>query len=413
VPDWNATCTTEAQAGTPFQVGTNCRLIDIDGYPRQYIVSLPGSAAQTTAAGTSVPLVVMLHGTGGDGGQFSKISGWAEKAEANGFVAVFPTGLLYRVTQNGEPPVRKTKWNSFGLKGIIDPSVKPSGYPAAAPWPADDVSFIRQLVADVRAQVPIDPNRIFISGFSNGGQMCLRLAVEASDLFAAAGCSAGDLEPDHPTTPPNPNIPVTLSFGTRDELLLSAIHETDPSVSEIPLDPNQIMSVHVISAIVGFILSDVSLNLTPRVDTTTATSTKLHWETPTAGNHDGNSFDFMVLKDVDHEYPNGQNNPQGFVMADLFWEFFSAHPKDSKAPRTTINKAPDGHTDSRTVTYKFSSDDKDATFECKLDNSKYKDCKSPKKYRVKPGKHTFSVRAIDSSGNVDPSPAKDKFHVIG
>ena len=33
--------------------------------------------------------------------------------------------------------------------------------------------------------------------------------------------------------------------------------------------------------------------------------------------------------------------------------------------------------------------------------------------RLKKGKHKFQVRAIDAAGNVDPSPAKDKFKVVG
>ena len=32
---------------------------------------------------------------------------------------------------------------------------------------------------------------------------------------------------------------------------------------------------------------------------------------------------------------------------------------------------------------------------------------------LKPGKHKFKVRAIDAAGNIDPSPAKDKFKVVG
>jgi polyhydroxybutyrate depolymerase len=411
--DFNATCTTEAQAGTPFQVGTNCRSIDIDGFPRQYVVSMPTSTSQITGGGTAVPLVVMLHGTGGDGGQFSKISGWAEKAEAQGFVAAFPFGLVYRVTEDGEDPRRKTKWNDFTLPDIMDPSFKPDGYPAAAPWPANDVSFLRQLVADVSTQVPIDPNRVFISGFSNGGQMCLRLAVEASDLFAAAGCSAGNLGAGHVTTPPNTNMPVMVSLGTRDERALASIQASDPSISEIPLDPAQMLSIPTMSTWLSTVAAAVHLDFADRVDTLDATSTRMHWETPTGGNDDGNIFDFLLLDEVRHEYPNGKNNTNGFVMADLFWDFFSAHPMDTKAPKTQLKKTPDGRTDSRVVTFKFKSDDPSATFECKLDNAKYKHCKSPKRYHVKVGKHTFSVRAIDGHGNVDSSPSKDKFRVIG
>ena len=48
------------------------------------------------------------------------------------------------------------------------------------------------------------------------------------------------------------------------------------------------------------------------------------------------------------------------------------------------------------------------TFECKLDNSAWSTCTSPKTYtdeELSSGPHTFYVRAVDEAGNVDQSPA--------
>ena len=59
----------------------------------------------------------------------------------------------------------------------------------------------------------------------------------------------------------------------------------------------------------------------------------------------------------------------------------------------------------------FSSDVAGATFECKLDKAPYKPCRSPKSFKVKPGKHKFSVRAV-APGGTDTSPATTKFKVI-
>src|SRR4051812_31750531 len=140
-------CDATAGAGAPYVTGTNCRTLDVDGYPREYIVYVSPSSASKMAAGEQVPLVLMLHGTSGDGAKFFKISGWREKADAEGFVAAFPSSLTYRVLEPGEPPVTTTKWNSFDLASYIDPAVKPDGYPSSAPWPADDVSFLRGLAA--------------------------------------------------------------------------------------------------------------------------------------------------------------------------------------------------------------------------------------------------------------------------
>jgi len=65
------------------------------------------------------------------------------------------------------------------------------------------------------------------------------------------------------------------------------------------------------------------------------------------------------------------------------------------------------------ATYKFTSTEAGSSFECKLDRKNYKPCSSPRTLkRLKPAKHKFKVRAIDAAGNVDPTPAKDKFRVI-
>ncbi len=51
------------------------------------------------------------------------------------------------------------------------------------------------------------------------------------------------------------------------------------------------------------------------------------------------------------------------------------------------------------------------SFECKLDKGRFKPCSSPRKLKLKKGKHKFQVRAIDSTGRVDNSPAKAKIKI--
>ena len=81
----------------------------------------------------SRPVVFMYHGSGGDGEQFLRISGWREQADATGLVAVFPTGVRYRDLDTGR---LATKWNDGHLDQEVDLSQQPPGYPADAPWPA-------------------------------------------------------------------------------------------------------------------------------------------------------------------------------------------------------------------------------------------------------------------------------------
>lgn len=88
--------------------------------------------------------------------------------------------------------------------------------------------------------------------------------------------------------------------------------------------------------------------------------------------------------------------------------------KDTTPPQTTIRKGPKAKTHSTTAKFKFSSSEAKSKFECKLDRKRFKRCRSPKQYKgLKPGKHVFKVRAIDKAGNVDPTPAKKKFKVLG
>jgi len=52
------------------------------------------------------------------------------------------------------------------------------------------------------------------------------------------------------------------------------------------------------------------------------------------------------------------------------------------------------------------------SFKCRLDRGKFRKCASPKTYKhLRPGRHKVKVEAIDSEGNVDPSPAKKSFSV--
>jgi hypothetical protein len=86
----------------------------------------------------------------------------------------------------------------------------------------------------------------------------------------------------------------------------------------------------------------------------------------------------------------------------------------SGTPDTTIKKRPKNRSGDDSPTFKFKSTETGSTFKCKLDHKKFKKCKSPKTYHgLDLGKHSFKVEAIDSAGNVDSTPAKDKFKIFG
>lgn len=78
---------------------------------------------------------------------------------------------------------------------------------------------------------------------------------------------------------------------------------------------------------------------------------------------------------------------------------------DTSAPDTTITDGPSGTTTATNATFTFTATET-ATFQCKLDAGSYATCSSPKAYTgLAVGSHTFSVRATDTAGNTDASPA--------
>jgi uncharacterized delta-60 repeat protein len=83
-------------------------------------------------------------------------------------------------------------------------------------------------------------------------------------------------------------------------------------------------------------------------------------------------------------------------------------------PNTTLGSHPPAKLTTKSakakVKFKFSSSTPGTTFKCKLDKGAFKPCQSPKSYKVKPGKHVFTVEAIDAAG-ADSTPVSFKFRV--
>ena len=83
---------------------------------------------------------------------------------------------------------------------------------------------------------------------------------------------------------------------------------------------------------------------------------------------------------------------------------------DQDPPNTSLSSSfPTG----RSAVFTFAGDEP-ATFQCSLDDAAYSPCSSPRAYeKLHPGGHTFSVRAVDLAGSLDPSPAQTRWHATG
>jgi predicted esterase len=302
-------------SGTPYLTGVNCRLMAIDGYVRSYIVWVP------PGLGPGAPVVFMLHGGSGNGGQFLSSSGWREKATQEGFVAVFPTAVEHFVLETQR---FSTRWNNYELPMEIDLNRRPAGYPARAPWPADDVGFIRQIGGDLIQQLSADPHQLFVAGFSSGGGMCARLGVEASDLIAAVACHSSGLHQVHETRAGSRNLSAFFTLGTRDGNALGVINEYlialgEAPITELPLAASALQRIPQMASMIAVNLDSFNLRSAPLTTTEELNFTRIHGQAAQPGNGDGNELFFTFLDDVPHRYPA--------TIPDLAWPFFQQHPR--------------------------------------------------------------------------------------
>ena len=80
--------------------------------------------------------------------------------------------------------------------------------------------------------------------------------------------------------------------------------------------------------------------------------------------------------------------------------------------QTAITGGPIKATNDPTPTFAFSASEAGSSFQCRLDGGAYSPCTSPQTTpHLADGRHTFYVRARDSEGNVDPTPARRSFTV--
>lgn len=138
------------------------------------------------------PLVILLHGGGGDGAGMLRMTGMAPAAIARGIAVVAPDGL-------------GRHWND-GRPGIGEG--------------VDDVGFLLALTERLIAQGVALADRVYLAGMSNGSLMIHRLLCEHPERFAGATLVAGGLEVGlAQRCVPSKPVPVLVIQGTEDALV--------------------------------------------------------------------------------------------------------------------------------------------------------------------------------------------------
>jgi polyhydroxybutyrate depolymerase len=219
-------------------------------------------------SGARVPLLLVLHGFGSTASQVEQYSGWSGFAQDRGFIVAYPQARPYEYS------------------GAWDPYS-----PSSA-----DVTFARDVVADIAAQWCVDPARVHIDGWSNGAVMSQRVACDAADVFASASSYAGGT----PTlsgfgTPCRPTRPISV-------MLLAG--QWDPVWFGLAQNTSEWRAVNGCSS-------------------TATRSTDQYGSTDTYACQSGTSVVTRTVNNTGHEWPSGA---VGADQRARMWAFFTANP---------------------------------------------------------------------------------------
>ncbi|MDR7231054.1 polyhydroxybutyrate depolymerase [Caulobacter sp. BE264] len=180
--------------------------VDAGATGRPFLLRRPAGLAADQPA----PLLILLHGSGGDGARMLAASRLEATAEGHGFLVAAPTAAI--------SAGKGFAWNIPGVPTVT------GKIPDASD--ADDVAYLAALVDGLVAAGCVEPARVYVTGLSGGGRMASWLGCVASDRYAAiapvVGLRAGNPrrekpdEPDPATCQPARPMPVIAFAGDTD-----------------------------------------------------------------------------------------------------------------------------------------------------------------------------------------------------
>lgn len=280
-----------------------------NGQKRYYNIHLPTSYNSSN----SYPLVVVLHGGGGDGKNIEEVTNFSQKADEEGFIVIYPYG-------SGIFPKKLLTWNGgfccgYALENNID-----------------NVGFIRFLIEKIKDEYQINPNMIYITGASNGGIMSYRLGSELSDIVAAIGpviASIGGKATEESSLwiIPEPDYPVSvIAFnGMIDGRILyeggqPTINNTHGAFSYLSVNESIAFWVN-------------HNNCSTNSETNISESGNIIIDTYKNGDN-GTEVVLYSIVNGGHAWPGGNKGSwigdeptQEISATDIIWDFFKNHPK--------------------------------------------------------------------------------------
>ena len=249
-----------------------------------------GSGDEASGQTDGMPLVVVLHGYGGkalgDGLRF------IELADLHGFAVCWPQGA--------EDGTGHSCWNV--------------GYPFQAGYRIDDTAYLRRLVRQLQKNFGVSRRNVFLTGMSNGGEMCYKMAAEHPETFSAIASIAG--------------LTLTsMSTDYRRPVPFMEVHGTDDSVSAWCGDPENRGGWGAYLSVPSAVSHIVSANRCVALSTAEIPSEHkrviLHHFTEGIPSRKGGPSSEVLLYEVrggDHSW-----SERYIPTCDLVWDFFSGY----------------------------------------------------------------------------------------
>ena len=283
----------------PLAPGDHNRTLTVGELKRNYLVHIPPKYDSKKPT----PVVLAFHGGGGNADSMIVFSGLNKKADAAGFIVVYPngTGRLEKVlTYNGG------NCCGYAMNNKID-----------------DVEFTRKMLDDLAKSANIDPKQVFATGMSNGGIMSYLLASELSDRIAAIAPVGGPMGTE--TCKPKRSVSVIHFHGTDDE------HAPFKGGKGKGPSGTDFYSVdHSIQAWVkanGCEKEPVVTKLPDAAKDGTTITRKTY-----GGGKDGSEVVLVVIEGGGHTWPGQEprlkmlgKSTKNISANDLMWEFFQRH----------------------------------------------------------------------------------------
>lgn len=252
-----------------------------------------------------LPLVVLLHGGGGDADEVARDTNFSDLADEGIFFVVYPNAVD-GIWADG----RGTSRNE--IRGV------------------DDVGFINTLVDCLSGKLPVDQKRIYLAGVSNGSILSHRIACQQGERFAAFAGVAGTF-PERILGTCNISEPMPAVFfhGTLDNLSPFDGGEVGSIRGGAVLSVSSTMETW---AALNQCSSLVLVSDEPNVDPTDGTSVRRETQDGCSG---GASIVTYVIENGGHTWPDGPGGGGelfGNITRDInatrtIWNFFRQYSK--------------------------------------------------------------------------------------